>query len=138
MAQQWRFRIFGGGLLACWLLGGAAQAACGFGVPVSSALDTYGYVQDWTQNIQVPVSCDGGSVVSAVQLSSVDGTVDLATNRFLGVMRSGSDPLTYFIPDATQLRVLAGVLSLNVTVPGGQWGAPTGTYTDTLTVTVEF
>ncbi|GGM21826.1 hypothetical protein [Deinococcus aerophilus] len=124
--------------LALLLLSGAAQAACQFGTPVVSSLGTYDYVQNWTQNIQIPVVCDGGSAVSTVRISTADGVFEPATGRFVGTMRSGSEQLLYFVPNATQLRVLGGTLGLDVTVPAGQWGAPTRSYADSLTITIDF
>ncbi|WP_439648869.1 hypothetical protein [Deinococcus betulae] len=120
------------------LTGGAAQASCQFGAPVVNAVDSYRYAQDWTQTVQLPVSCTGGSTVSSVRLSSTGGTLEASTGRFLGTMRFGASALNYVIPGAAQLRVISSLLTFQVTVPAGQWGAPTGPYSDSLTVSVDF
>ena len=119
-------------------LTGSAQAACTFGTPVVSALSSYAYAQDWTQTVQVLVRCDAGSQVGTVRLSSPGGVLEAGTGQYQGWLQRGADTLRYVIPDAGQLRVVADQLTLPVTVPAGQWGAPTGAYTDTLSIEIEF
>lgn len=119
-------------------LTGSAQAVCAFGTPVASALGSYAYAQDWTQTVQVPVRCDAGSEVGAVRLSSPGGVLEAGTGRYQGRLQRGADILRYVIPGAGQLRLVADQLTLPVTVPAGQWGAPTGTYADTLSIEIEF
>lgn len=117
---------------------GTAQAICQFGAPLVGALDAYTYVSPWTQTVQLPVTCTMDSPVGAVHLGSPSGALDAATGRFTGRLSRGSDTLNYVIQDATRLRVVSDRLTLLMTVPAGQWGAPTGLYTDTLTITVDF
>lgn len=126
------------GLSLLVLFSGAAHASCQFGAPVVSALGQYDYVHSWTQTVQLPVTCTDGSVVTRVQLSTADGSLEAGTGRFLGTMRFGAAPLKYMIPGASQLQVINNLLTLPVTVPAGQWGAPTGSYSDNLTVNIEF
>lgn len=119
-------------------LSGSAQAACTFGAPVVSALGSYAYAQDWTQTVQLPVQCDAGSEVGAIRLSSPGGVFEAGTGRYQGQLQRGADTLRYVIPGAGQLRVVGTQLTLPVTVPAGQWGAPTGTYAGTLSIEIEF
>lgn len=126
------------GLLLLIALSGAAHASCQFGAPVISALGQYDYVHSWTQTVQLPVTCTEGRIVTRVQLSTADGSLEAGTGRFLGTMRFGAASLKYEILGASQLQVLNNLLTLPVTVPAGQWGAPTGSYSDNLTVNIEF
>ncbi|RJF74498.1 hypothetical protein D3875_04250 [Deinococcus cavernae] len=124
-------------MLLAFLLGGA-RASCMIGLPTVAQLDAYAYVSDATVAVQLPVTCTPDTPPGSVSLSSAGGQHSRASDQWQGILRAGSDTLNYYVPGYSQLRVQGSTLNVRLVIPAGQWGAPTGTYSDTLDITLSF